>query len=54
MPILPILTNPTPSLRERSLEVETKTIGTPDFQAFLDVLIETMFAADGVGIAAPQ
>lgn len=54
MPTLPILTHPAPTLRERSLEVDPATIGTPDFQALLDILIETMFAADGVGIAAPQ
>jgi len=51
---LPLVTLPTASLRERSREVDPKTIATPDFQTFLDVLIETMFVEDGVGIAAPQ
>lgn len=51
---LKIVTLPTPSLRERSLEVEVETIGTPEFQRFIDDLAETMFTADGVGIAAPQ
>lgn len=51
---LPIVTLPTPSLRERSAEVDPKIIGTPEFQGFLDTLIETMFESDGVGIAAPQ
>lgn len=51
---LPLVTLPAPSLRERSVEVDPKAIGTPEFQSFLDVLIETMFAEDGVGIASPQ
>lgn len=50
----PMVTLPTASLRERSVEVDPKMIGTPEFQGFLDTLIETMFVEDGVGIAAPQ
>ncbi|MFO0764464.1 MAG: peptide deformylase [Patescibacteria group bacterium] len=45
---------PTKTLRERSVEVDPKEITTPEFQAYLDELIETMFAEDGVGIASPQ
>lgn len=51
---LPLVKLPTPSLRERSVEVDPKTIGTPEFQTFLDDMIETMFVEDGVGIAASQ
>ncbi|MFH1078619.1 MAG: peptide deformylase [Patescibacteria group bacterium] len=51
---LPILTLPTASLRERSVEVDSTAIGTPAFQAFLDVMVASMWAADGVGLAAPQ
>ncbi len=51
---LPLVTIPTPSLRERSIEVNPRTIGTPEFQTFLDELIETMRVENGVGIAAPQ
>ncbi len=51
---LPLVKLPTPSLRERSVEVDPKTIGTPEFQTLLDDLIETMFVEDGVGIAASQ
>ncbi len=54
MKTLPIVTHPTPSLRERSKEVDPETIGTPEFQAFCDVMVETMFVEDGVGLAAPQ
>ncbi len=50
----PIVTIPTPSLRERSQEVLVETITTPEFQAFLDQLVHTMFTSDGVGIASPQ
>ena len=50
----PIVTLPTPSLRERSEEISIKEITTPDFQAFLDRLVHTMLVADGVGIASPQ
>ena len=52
--IFPVLTLNEPSLRERSVEVETQEITTPDFQKFLDDLLRTMISSDGVGIAAPQ
>lgn len=51
---LTILTIPAPSLRERSVDVDPKIIGTPDFQAYVDAMTEKMFVADGVGLAAPQ
>lgn len=51
---LPLVKLPTKTLRERSIDVDPKTIGTPEFQTFLDDLIETMFVEDGVGIASPQ
>ena len=49
-----IVTDPTPSLRERSRELLVEEITTPEFQKYLDELIETMFRSDGVGIASPQ
>lgn len=51
---LPIITIPEPNLRQRSKDVDPKEIGKPEFQAWLDDLVETMYVADGVGIAAPQ
>ncbi len=51
---LPFLPTSTPSLRQRSVEVDPIKIGTAEFQMFLDDLTETMFASDGVGMAAPQ
>ena len=52
--ILSFLPTKTPSLHTRSIEVAKEKIGTPEFQAFLDDMIETMYASDGVGLAAPQ
>ncbi len=52
--VLDIVKEPAKSLRKPSQAVDVAQIGTPEFQAFLDDLGETMFAADGVGIAAPQ
>jgi len=49
-----IVTLPTASLRERSRELDVAEITTPAFQQYLDQLVETMFVADGVGIASPQ
>jgi peptide deformylase len=54
MALLPILTLPNTQLRQRSEEIDPKLIKTPEFQAWLDDLVETMWKADGVGIAAPQ
>ena len=54
MAYLPIVTLPNPELRKRSQDVDPKLISTPEFQAWLEDLIETMWKADGVGIAAPQ
>ncbi len=52
--VFSIVTLPTPSLRERSVELTVEEITTPEFQAYLDKLVRTMFIADGVGIASPQ
>jgi len=43
-----------PILRSLSKPVTADQIATPDFQRFIDDLIETMRAYDGVGLAAPQ
>jgi len=51
---LPFLPTKTPSLHTRSAEVQPTVISTPEFQTFIDDLIETMYASDGVGMAAPQ
>ena len=43
-----------PVLRTPSEAVPKETITTPDFQRFLNDMIETMREYDGVGLAAPQ
>ncbi|MDP3793787.1 MAG: peptide deformylase, partial [Candidatus Uhrbacteria bacterium] len=52
--MLKILTEPTASLRERSRELSVEEVTTPEFQTYLDQLIQTMIVSDGVGIASPQ
>jgi peptide deformylase len=43
-----------PLLRERSREVTREELASPDVQQLIDDLIDTMHAANGAGIAAPQ
>ena len=43
-----------PLLRERSREVSAEELASPAVQALIDDLIDTMHAANGAGIAAPQ
>ena len=54
MAILPIVKDGDPVLRTRAKEVPAKDIGTPAFQKLLEDMLETMYDANGVGIAAPQ
>lgn len=51
---LEFLPTTTPSLRQRSQELEVKEITTPEFQNYLDALIRKMIEARGVGLASPQ
>jgi peptide deformylase len=43
-----------PVLRERSRELPREELALPATQTFIDDLVETMRAANGAGIAAPQ
>lgn len=45
---------PEKSLRERSRELSREEVLTPEFQDYLDRLVVTMYAENGVGIASPQ
>ena len=54
MAILNIVTDGDPVLRKRAAEVEIKELSTPKFKQFLEDMLETMYAANGIGIAAPQ
>jgi peptide deformylase len=41
-------------LRKRAAEVPRTDIGTPKFKKLLEDMLETMYDANGIGIAAPQ
>src|SRR5579863_2317123 len=49
-----ILTEGHPTLRRVAKRVDPKEIAEPLFQQLLDDMFETMYAAPGVGLAAPQ
>lgn len=51
MAILEILRYPDPRLKRKSVPVETVT---PELQKLADDMLETMYDAPGVGLAAPQ
>lgn len=51
MAILPIIEAPDPLLRQKSTPVESVT---PEIQTLIDDMFETMYASNGVGLAAPQ
>ena len=53
MAILKIAKMGHPILREVAKEVSAAEIGTPDFQNFVDSMIDTMREYDGAGLAAP-
>ncbi|OFX04024.1 MAG: peptide deformylase [Alphaproteobacteria bacterium RIFCSPHIGHO2_12_FULL_66_14] len=51
MALLPILTAPDPRLKKKSLPVEAVDAGV---RQLMDDMLETMYAAPGIGLAAPQ
>ena len=54
MTIRDIVTAGHPVLRRRAREVEADELASPEMQAFIDDLIDTMRAANGAGLAANQ
>ncbi len=52
--MLNIITIPVPSLRERSEEVSPRKLKEAKLQKFMEELIPTMYADEGIGIASPQ
>jgi peptide deformylase len=52
--ILPIITNPNPILKKKSVEVKLKKISSKEFQELCLNMEKTMEEKKGVGIAAPQ
>ena len=51
MSVLPVVTIPTKSLRERSVEVREIT---DDLKVFVNDMIDTLRSKPGLGLAAPQ
>ncbi len=51
---LPILEFPDPRLRTVAVDVDPAQIGSPEFQRLLDDMLETMYDAPGIGLAASQ
>jgi len=49
-----IITDGHPTLRKVAKKVDPKEISDPLFQQLIDDMFETMYAAPGVGLAAPQ
>ena len=54
MALLPILEFPDPRLRTKAAPVDAGNVTTPGFQRLLDDMLETMYDAPGIGLAASQ
>jgi peptide deformylase len=54
MSVLKIAKLGNPVLRKGAEPVTAEEIQTPAFQGFIDDMLETMVAAEGIGLAAPQ
>jgi peptide deformylase len=54
MAVLPIIEIGHPTLRERARDVRDDELGSPRLRQVCDDLVETMRAAHGAGLAAPQ
>ena len=54
MPALPIIEYPNPRLRVVTAPVETDRVADPAFQRLLDDMLQPMYEAPGIGLAAPQ
>jgi peptide deformylase len=53
-PTMPIVSAGDPVLRNRAVPIAQDKLGSPDLLALVDLMIATMRAAPGVGLAAPQ
>jgi len=54
MAVLKIVRLGSPVLRQIAAPVEPEKIGSRGFQQFLDDMLDTMVASEGIGLAAPQ
>lgn len=51
---LPIVKLPTPTLRQRSKEIDRAELLSPEIQELIRNMVPTMYGDDGIGLAAPQ
>jgi peptide deformylase len=51
---LSLVFHPDPFLKQIAKPVDLSRIGQPDFEQHIHDMVETMFAAQGIGLAAPQ
>ncbi len=49
-----IITHPNSILRQKTNDIDVRAFGEHELRAFADEMIKTMYAAKGVGLAAPQ
>lgn len=54
MAVLPIVQLGDPILRKKARRISMAELASPEMQGFIDDLVETMHAANGAGLAAPQ
>lgn len=54
MSTLPLIIHPNPILHQVATPVDLSEIQHSSFQKLLDDMVETMFDAQGIGLAAPQ
>ena len=54
MALIPIIAHPNPNLRKVSTDASGARLADAAFQRLLDDMLETMYAAPGIGLAAPQ
>lgn len=54
MALLPIIEFPDPRLRTKAVPVDPAQVATAAFQRLIDDMLETMYEAPGIGLAASQ
>lgn len=54
MALLPIIEFPDPRLRTKAVPVDLAQVATAAFQRLIDDMLETMYEAPGIGLAASQ
>jgi len=52
--LLPVTIEPNEILHKKAEKINVEKIKTPEFQNFINDMIETMYKKDGIGLASPQ